>query len=39
MKNKNVLAKKLEIFYQDIEAKRKQYGSEDKMKIQTDLRI
>ena len=39
MKNKSLLAKKLEIFYRDIEAKRKHVGSENKMRIQTDLEI
>ena len=37
MKNKNLLAKKLELFYQDIDSKRKQIASEDKMRLQTDL--
>ena len=37
MKNKNSLAKKLEIFYQQIDSKRKQIASEDKMRLQTDL--
>ena len=39
MKNKGLLAKKLEIFYRDIEAKRKHAGSENKMRIQTDQEI
>ena len=37
MKNKNLLAEKLELFYQDIDPKRKQIASEDKMRLQTDL--
>ena len=36
IKSNSLLAKKLEIFYQNIEAKRKQVGSEDKMRMQTD---
>ena len=36
IKSNTLLAKKLEIFYQNIEAKRKQVGSEDKMRMQTD---
>ena len=35
--NKNLLAKKLEIFYREIDPKRKQIASEDKMRLQTDL--
>ena len=34
--NKNLLAKKLEIFYREIDPKRKQIASEDKMRLQTD---
>ena len=34
--NKNLLAKKLEIFYWEIDPKRKQIASEDKMRLQTD---
>ena len=37
IKSNTLLAKKLEIFYQNIEAKRKQVSSEDKMRMQTDL--
>ena len=37
MRNENLSAKKLKIFYQDIEANRKKVSSEDKMRIQTDL--
>ena len=37
MKNKNLLAKKLEIFYQEIDPKRKQIMLEDKMRLQKDL--
>ena len=37
MKNKNLLAEKLELFYQDIDPKRKKIASEDKMRLQTDL--
>ena len=34
--NKNLLAIKLEIFYREIDPKRKQIASEDKMRLQTD---
>ena len=34
--NKDLLAKKLEIFYREIDPKRKQIASEDKMRLQTD---
>ena len=37
MKSKNVLAKKLDLFYQDIQPKRQQIAKNEKMRLQTDL--
>ena len=37
MKSRNLLAKKLELFYQGIQPKRQQITKNEKMKLQTDL--
>ena len=37
MKSKNVLAKKLDLFYQDIQPKRQQIAKNENMRLQTDL--
>ena len=37
MKNRNLLARKLELFYRDIQPKREQIASNEKMRLQTDL--
>ena len=37
MKSKNLLSKKLELFYRDIQPKREQIAKNKKMRLQTDL--
>ena len=37
MKKRNLLARKLEIFYRDIQPKREQIAKNEKMRLQTDL--
>ena len=37
IKSKNLLSRKLELFYQDIQPKREQIAKNEKMKLQTDL--
>ena len=39
VKKKNLLSKKLELFYNDIEKKRKQVNPDEKMRLQTDLKF
>ena len=39
IKSKNLLARKLELFYQDIQPKRQQITKNDKMRFQTDLKF
>ena len=37
MKSRNLLARKLELFYRDIQPKRQQITKKEKMRLQTDL--
>ena len=37
MKSRNLLARKLELFYRDIQPKREQIAKHEKMRLQTDL--
>ena len=37
MKSRNLLARKLELFYRDIQPKREQIAKNKKMRLQTDL--
>ena len=39
VKKRNLLSKKLELFYNDIEKKRKQVNPNEKMRLQTDLKF
>ena len=39
MKNKNLLSKKLELFYRDIQPKREQIAKKKNMRLQTDLEL
>ena len=37
MKSKNLLSRKLEFFYRDIQPKREQIAKNEKVRLQTDL--
>ena len=37
MKSKNLLSRKSELFYQDIQPKREQIAKNEKMRLETDL--
>ena len=37
MKSRNLLSRKLELFYQDIQPKREQIAKNENMRLQTDL--